>query len=57
LESGFHFKKNGPFIWLNGPFIGLEMEGPFEENPIKKSLPVRLLQSLPSQVPMLFYAI
>ena len=30
LESGFHFKKNGPFIWLNGPFIGLEMVGPFE---------------------------
>src|SRR5882762_555003 len=29
LESGFHFKKNGPSIWLNGPFIGLEMVGPF----------------------------
>ena len=44
LESGFHFKKNGPPIWLNGPFIGLV----HLEDPIKKSHPLPLLQILPS---------
>ena len=42
------FQKNGPFIWLNGPFIGLEMVGPFGRPHQKKSHPLPLLQILPS---------